>query len=151
MLAPCANSVSTPTWSCSADETTASSKLPEAVLSQYNQLNKNGVIRAMIVTFEEKEPPPQILGISSISSPRSIRVIVSLNGVGLVYCQAFRASADPPSVEQIMSASNSGFSTSNKSVITITQLDAAAPYVVYCLTSSLDGGGTTSLLAVLNR
>jgi hypothetical protein len=54
-------------------------------------------------------------------------------------------------VAQIIAASNSGLSSGNMSVITIARLEAASTYVVYCLTSSLDGGGTTPLPAVLNR
>ena len=152
MLAPCSSSESTATRSCSSADYLASPRIPDAVISEYEMLNKNGVIRMLMVTFEDRQSPPRVLAMSSTPSSRSIRVMVSLDGDGLVYCQATLPSAGPPSsVAQIIAASNSGWSSGNMSVITIPRLEAASAYVVYCLTSSLDGGGTTPLPTVLNR
>jgi hypothetical protein len=146
MLAPCA-----PLNSSSFTPCSSATKFQQHALSQSSLLNKNGVIRMLWVTFEELDPPPLIVSISSTSRAQSIAVNVSLDKDGLVYCLGLERSAGPPSsIEQIMAAGNSRWSERMTSSLLIRQVSAATEYIVYCMSVSLDGV-RTSLSAILAR
>eukprot|EP01040_Poterioochromonas_malhamensis_P009065 gene9066-9818_t len=87
-------------------------------------------------------PPgaPKVVSRSFIANQTSISISVVLSNEGITRFGVFAASSDVPSSSSLVLLQNlASTSVNNRTAISITGLDPATDYVVYILTSSLEG------------
>jgi hypothetical protein len=106
-------------------------------------------LRIVSIDFKEKEPAPAVLSTSVSATKTSLQVTAVLSSGGVVYCAAYPV--DPQSGASAVLTSTASIllqnfaastNTANVSVVSLTGLNAATYYVLYCLAQSPSGTQT---------
>ena len=94
-------------------------------------------VRALVVTFRQRQPAPIVRRIQVTPALKSASVAVTLDSDGFVYCSAFVR--PPASTQVIFISKNIGRSVANQTTIELLSLVPSTSYRVYCLAVSTEG------------
>jgi hypothetical protein len=103
-------------------------------------------IQYVLVQFDEPETAPAIMNVSvSATAKSSIQLAVTVAAEATVYCNTYDSSSSsttPGSNTEIMQFGIGAVTVSNISSLSLTKLNAATTYKVYCVVVAADGTQT---------
>jgi hypothetical protein len=153
-FAVCVNctAVSTPTSYSNSFDPCSSSGSSSNSLVQSESFSERyaSFARVLIATFAVVVPTVKGI-IGSTVTTNSGEVSVAVDQSGAVYCSAFPLSVTPTAAQQIVSGGFSGWTVNNAVNVTITSLEAATDYYVYCIAMSARGQFSDVVSAIAGR